>query len=78
MPPVGFELETNRFQFYAIANLDKTSLTTARSCGLPPVLAAAEIPANQPVTCLKIVTNSRQVSLAAGLSACEAHRTSVA
>ena len=25
-PPVGFELETNGFQFYAIANLDKTSL----------------------------------------------------
>ena len=25
-PPVGFELETNCFQFYAIANLDKTSL----------------------------------------------------
>ena len=24
-PPVGFELETNCFQFYAIANLDKTS-----------------------------------------------------
>ena len=24
--PVGFELETNGFQFYAIANLDKTSL----------------------------------------------------
>ena len=24
-PPVGFELETNGFQFYAIANLDKTS-----------------------------------------------------
>ena len=23
-PPVGFELETNGFQFYAIANLDKT------------------------------------------------------
>ena len=23
---VGFELETNSFQFYAIANLDKTSL----------------------------------------------------
>ena len=26
VPPVGFELETNSFQFYAIANLDKTSL----------------------------------------------------
>ena len=26
MPLVGFELETNGFQFYAIANLDKTSL----------------------------------------------------
>ena len=25
-PPVGFELETNSFQIYAIANLDKTSL----------------------------------------------------
>ena len=25
-PQVGFELETNGFQFYAIANLDKTSL----------------------------------------------------
>ena len=25
-PQVGFELETNCFQFYAIANLDKTSL----------------------------------------------------
>ena len=25
-PPVGFELETNGFQFYATANLDKTSL----------------------------------------------------
>ena len=25
-PLVGFELETNGFQFYAIANLDKTSL----------------------------------------------------
>ena len=25
-PQVGFELETNSFQFYAIANLDKTSL----------------------------------------------------
>ena len=25
-PPVGFELETNGFQLYAIANLDKTSL----------------------------------------------------
>ena len=25
-PPVGFELETNSFQFYAVANLDKTSL----------------------------------------------------
>ena len=25
-PPVGFELETNSFQFYAIANLYKTSL----------------------------------------------------
>ena len=25
-PPVGFKLETNCFQFYAIANLDKTSL----------------------------------------------------
>ena len=25
VPPVGFELETNCFQFYAIANLDKTS-----------------------------------------------------
>ena len=25
-PPVGFELEINGFQFYAIANLDKTSL----------------------------------------------------
>ena len=24
-PQVGFELETNGFQFYAIANLDKTS-----------------------------------------------------
>ena len=24
-PPVGFELETNGIQFYAIANLDKTS-----------------------------------------------------
>ena len=24
-PPVGFELEINDFQFYAIANLDKTS-----------------------------------------------------
>ena len=29
-PPVGFELETNGFQFYAIiANLDKTSLIEA-------------------------------------------------
>ena len=26
MPPVGFELATNGIQFYAIANLDKTSL----------------------------------------------------
>ena len=25
--PVGFELATNGFQFYAIANLDKISLT---------------------------------------------------
>ena len=25
VPQVGFELETNGFQFYAIANLDKTS-----------------------------------------------------
>ena len=25
-PAVGFELETNSFQFFAIANLDKTSL----------------------------------------------------
>ena len=25
-PPVGFALETNGFQFYAVANLDKTSL----------------------------------------------------
>ena len=25
-PPVGFKLETNCFQCYAIANLDKTSL----------------------------------------------------
>ena len=25
-PPVGFELETNGLQFYAIANLDKTCL----------------------------------------------------
>ena len=23
-PPVGFDLETSGFQFYAIANLDKT------------------------------------------------------
>ena len=28
-PPVGFELETNVFQFSAIANLDKTSVTGA-------------------------------------------------
>ena len=27
-PPLGFELETNSFQFYAIANLDKTINTT--------------------------------------------------
>ena len=27
VPRVGFELETNSFQFYAIANLDKISLT---------------------------------------------------
>ena len=26
VPQVGFELETNGFQIYAIANLDKTSL----------------------------------------------------
>ena len=25
-PPVGFDLETNGFQFYAITNLDKMSL----------------------------------------------------
>ena len=25
-PPVGFELATNCIQFYAIANLDKTSI----------------------------------------------------
>ena len=33
-PPVGFELKTNGFQFYVIANLDKTSLilvTTVRA-----------------------------------------------
>ena len=29
-PQVGFELETNCFQFYAIANLDKTSLRCLR------------------------------------------------
>ena len=29
-PPVGFELETNGFLFYAIANLDKTSLQHPR------------------------------------------------
>ena len=29
-PPVGFELETNGFQFYAIANLDTTSLNKLR------------------------------------------------
>ena len=29
--PVGFELETNRFQFDAIANLDKTSLNLTTS-----------------------------------------------
>ena len=27
-PPVGFELATNGIQFYAIANRDKTSLTS--------------------------------------------------
>ena len=26
VPPVGFELATNGIQFYAVANLDKTSL----------------------------------------------------
>ena len=30
-PPVGFELETNSFQLYAIANLDKTSLQPEQS-----------------------------------------------
>ena len=38
-PPVGFELESNGFQFYAIANLDKTSLTvtqTPKNCCRDP------------------------------------------
>ena len=39
-PQVGFELETNCFQFYAIANLDKTSLvgnmTVLITSDLPP------------------------------------------
>ena len=33
----GFEPETNGFQFYAIANLDKTSLVPRRSHSLPPL-----------------------------------------
>ena len=33
-PQVGFELETNGFQFYAIANLDKTSLMYASALAL--------------------------------------------
>ena len=33
-PPVGFELATNGIQFYAIANLDKTSRNRERAaCG---------------------------------------------
>ena len=35
-PQVGFELETNGFQFYAIANLDKTSLMTKLYLELEP------------------------------------------
>ena len=31
-PPVGFELATDGIQFYAIANLDKTSLINWRQC----------------------------------------------
>ena len=31
-PPVGFELETNGFEFHAIANLDKTSLKLYFHC----------------------------------------------
>ena len=31
-PPVGFELETNGFQFYAIVNLDKTFPNTCIAC----------------------------------------------
>ena len=35
-PPVGFKLETNGFQLYAIANLDKKSLSAASDTGYGP------------------------------------------
>ena len=41
-PPVGFEPETNGFQFYAIANLDKTSLRHRHWVAVPAAIKAAE------------------------------------